>query len=209
MKWFKVLSFVAVFFVGAVAISQNTTESGEVPQKKLTMSEFLQKFKENPKSVIDLLPTKDYSRAEALEDFKTELGEVWTWLQENSYKASNWTREKIVAYNDDLDGTVVLPPEGRRPWKGNDLPEDLLGTADYVKRLADLPTEGQAKEVPWSSDYWPLKSGAIAARYMDKDGDEQRFNSWLDFFNSFQQPKEFLSLKRPIENSSPVIFFLP
>ena len=209
MKWFRILSFVAVFCVGALVMSQEASEETPTPPKKLTVSEFLQKFKENPKSVIDLLPTKDYSRAEALEDFKTELGEVWTWLQVNAHTASNWTREKIVAYNDDLDGTVELPEEGRRPWKGNDLPEDLLGTDDYVKRLADLPTEGQANEVPWSSDYWPLKSGAVAARYMDREGSEQRFNSWLDFFNSFQQPREFLNLKRPIATSSTVDFYSP
>ena len=60
MKWFRILSFVAVFCVGALVMSQEASEETPTPPKKLTVSEFLQKFKENPKSVIDLLPTKDY-----------------------------------------------------------------------------------------------------------------------------------------------------
>ncbi len=200
-KYYSVVFVVLVMVFALVAISQEATEKApeNTQREGLTVKEFLQKFKEDPKSVINLLPGKDYSNAIAYIELRNQLGGIWANLQEMSHEASTWSRNQIAG------DPSALNSGGRRPWEGNDQPQDLLGTTKFEKNIAKLPRSAQVKNIPWSSDYWALKFGSSSVRY----GEGQVYSGWMDFFNSYVQPREYLNLRGPVADPKLVDHYSP
>jgi len=115
---------------------------------------FITQFQADPSSVINQAPLKrDYKNAP---EFKKRLDAFKARVQNSGEEL----REIVIANSDQK-----VPVSARRGSLDEDDPSRILGD-DYVRKLADLPTEGVAtKQMGWSNDYWPITFGSLSVRY--------------------------------------------
>ena len=188
-----------IFFVFILCVSFVEAEGNE--KFNAQVEDLYRNFRNDPREVLKNLPPRDYSRALEYKKYLDSLGkDTIRILQESSYKASDWSRKKIVTDEGQLLGS------NKRPWTKNDRPELLISDPSSVeKNISKLPQAARLKEIPWSSYYWALKYGSSAFRYSEA----VTFQTWKDFFNSYVQPGEFNKLEKPIKNSVEIDFYSP
>ena len=64
---------------------------------------------------------------------------------------------------------VPLAKEQAERWAYNDRPQTFVSDLVYV--LADLPSAGEAENVPWPGSYWPTYEDSINYRWDGEDTD--------------------------------------
>jgi hypothetical protein len=157
----------SVFVLLALFISQNARAG--------TPDAFLKLFKDNPKLAIDQKPQKIGAHDPAL-------------LQE---KIRACRREKTrAAIMHQAQPKRTLPTREWTDTKAEALDFLELSSDQVVDQITAMDgklQKGVVSKRPWSSDYWPYRTGALARRYKDPQFPASMDNNtWLDAFQYFQ-----------------------
>jgi hypothetical protein len=138
------------------------------PQSVQDLRNFLEAYKKDPDKAMLIKPV--------VRDLEGNLEEHNTPLTENDYKAIADAhlkmREHLCTIVDGQRVCVKDIMQGKAGIKSNERPEDLVEGGPVYHTLGEMEHAGLLKytvpgRLPWSSSYWPILSGVVAARYTD------------------------------------------
>ena len=152
--------------------------------------EFLRKFHQNPRQWMDKELTK-YRRD----------GKPATKLQ-------RWPKHTLAfkVHNAEIKNAIdpMILGEGKQGWEAHDNPRYLFEASNRIEsNITKLPTQGELKFTPWSSDHWPFAKGGVSLRYADPDFEDmyqKEKGNYEKVITYYQQPDDFVSLPPTGEN---------
>ncbi|OFZ18538.1 MAG: hypothetical protein A2Z20_08705 [Bdellovibrionales bacterium RBG_16_40_8] len=150
---------------GSVAVSHASTT-------------FLSRFKNNIRVAIDETPEKlnasvDYSRIEEKTNACSRSGSRLAIMSAATFHLHTLPRLPLRSFEASSDSAASFL-ENR-------------SVIDKIDNIDEKMRSGEVSVQPWSGDYWPIRSGGIARRYLDSNfPDLTTRDSWLDAFNYFQ-----------------------
>lgn len=124
---------------------------------------FLRAFKQDPRTAMQILPPKYDAYGVRFAPGQSspkahELNDLFFGVR--GHQRSSFCND---------DG--CLGDEGRAGIRGNDRAEDLVDSPSrLIKSLSSMEAlrSGSVEIAPWSSDYWPIRNGQTAIRYLDR-----------------------------------------
>lgn len=163
-----------VFFSLLAGFSSSNASANE--------TNFLQNFKANPKVAID----KPVAKFGATIDQRSLDEKIDACRQLDSrdmiMKASGLRKKNNFTHSGQQAGLRSLVEEDSNIAKEF---LELTDVFDDVKRL-DTLRSAEIEVQPWSGDYWAIRSGITAKRYLDKNfPGSTAMNTWQEAFNYF------------------------
>lgn len=191
----KQLFIFSLFFFGVVLVAAKARSGDDADS-------FLKNFFKNPHQLINQKPPRDYSQAKEFAKQKEMFQELVRKQRAQTRKDLTLTspRDRII----DRSAQKIEPGE-KRAFFDNDRAELILGKnfENNLFRLhldrdgRSMLMEGTARtQMGWSNDYWPITFGSLSMRYVFS----RFYNNYMEAFNSYRQPYEYLNALRQNRN---------
>ena len=164
--------------IGALIVVTSQQVVAETTSKEIY--DFMQAFHQNPKEVMEILPTHSQPSA---------------WFTDDEIASGHFIEIKDQ-YRQKL--MQKMPGTGFSSTQSNDNPKKVIDNPNtYLNNIYEIdqqiPRQHRLPVQPWSDSYWPIYSGGLASRYADSDVQQSSPQNWQEY-------ADFSRITKPVED---------
>ncbi|MCX4029060.1 peptidase [Endozoicomonas sp. SM1973] len=163
--------------------------AGVSQAEQADITQFLDRFHQNPQQVMDEVPVKENYQGQAatvVSKFSQEEIESKAYVtKKDQFKKSIVKTQKRVGY-------------ARAASQYNDNPARLVDSGyELIRNVHTMDQQNlhsaKLDEVPWSDDYWALYKGGLGARYADRGfWNSSDWNDYWTYTNQTKTPDSYV-----------------